>query len=65
MKNLTTHDLIHILRIAMGDEGKWRGIYISLLDDEQVTQAFGELLKSCFQHATSKHYTSMMDEPRY
>lgn len=64
MKQLTTDDLRNILS-GLATDFKYKGQSIKDLDDAKVVEAFSFAFRLAFQHANSRHYTSIMDEPRY
>ena len=65
MRNLTTDDI----RKMLGEGSMYYGKKVSELSDDEVVQCFGTILMTGYNHAYSKHYSSIyssiMDEPRY
>lgn len=62
MRVLTTDDLRKILEV--NKDIKYFGLYPSEMSDEKIIEVFKVLIQA-FLHSNSKHYYSILDEPRF
>lgn len=63
MRVLTTDDLRKMLEV--NKDIKYFGLYPDEMSDEEVIETFGKVLMQAFLHSNSKHYYSILDEPRF